>query len=53
MLGVNPALKEDPQLVNTDPYGQGWLVRLQPADSGHLESLLDPEAYSALLAVAP
>ena len=49
VLDVNPALPSEPELVNTDPYGSGWLVRLKPADLGALASLLDAAAYTALL----
>ena len=36
VIAVNPALTAEPELVNTDPYGAGWLVRLQPADAASL-----------------
>lgn len=49
VVSVNPALTAEPELVNTDPYGAGWLVRLQPADSVSLGELLDAAGYSALL----
>ncbi|MEO8445168.1 MAG: glycine cleavage system protein GcvH [Gammaproteobacteria bacterium] len=49
VLGVNPALTAEPELVNSDPYGAGWLVRLRPAASGPLPGLLDAPAYTALL----
>ena len=52
VLDVNPALPSEPELVNTDPYGAGWLVRLQPADTGALAGLLDAPAYTALLDAA-
>ncbi|MBN8280662.1 MAG: glycine cleavage system protein GcvH [Gammaproteobacteria bacterium] len=45
---VNPALGSQPELVNTDPYGAGWLVRLKPAAPP--ADLLDAAAYTALLA---
>jgi glycine cleavage system H protein len=48
-VAVNAALAAEPELVNTDPYGAGWLVRLQPADTVSLTALLDPAAYVALL----
>ena len=46
----NPALAGQPELVNTDPYGEGWLVRLRPADAAALAALLDCAAYTQLLA---
>jgi glycine cleavage system H protein len=49
VVAVNAALAAEPELVNTDPYGAGWLVRLQPADTVSLTALLDPAAYVALL----
>lgn len=49
VLAVNAALAAEPELVNTDPYGAGWLVRLQPADAASSTALLDPAAYLALL----
>lgn len=49
---ANPALATQPGLVNTDAYGDGWLVRLQLADVARLKDLLDAAAYRALLAAA-
>ena len=46
----NPALAGQPELVNTDPYGEGWLVRLRPADAAAPAALLDSAAYTQLLA---
>ena len=46
----NPALAGQPELVNTDPYGEDWLVRLRPADAAALAALLDSAAYTQLLA---
>ena len=42
----NPALASQPELVNTDPYGEGWLLRLRPADAADLAALLDSAAYT-------
>ena len=47
---VNAALAESPELVNTDPYGEGWLFRLTPASPAELDDLLDAEAYARVLA---
>jgi glycine cleavage system H protein len=49
VVEANPALAAQPELVNTDPYGAGWLVRLNLADEGELTGLLDAAAYAALL----
>lgn len=46
---VNTALTDAPELVNTSPYDQGWLVRVQPDQAGDLNGLLDREAYRRLL----
>lgn len=49
VVGVNETLASQPELVNTEPYGAGWLVRLKPAAAGSLQGLLDSAAYTALL----
>ncbi len=48
VLEQNEALEEQPELVNKDPYGEGWLIKMKPADAD-LDSLLDAEAYKALI----
>jgi glycine cleavage system H protein len=45
VLEVNPALEEHPELVNTDPYGEGWIIRVDLTDSADLDSLLTAEQY--------
>lgn len=47
---VNVALDDAPELVNEDPYGEGWLFRLTPSSPMELEELLDAEAYGRVLA---
>ena len=47
---VNIALDDSPELVNADPYGEGWLFRLTPASPVDLEELLDADAYERILA---
>jgi len=42
----NSALEEQPELVNTDPYGDGWLFRMQLSDPSEVDGLLDAEAYA-------
>jgi glycine cleavage system H protein len=49
IVAVNDALAEDPQLINEDPYGEGWLVRVALSDAAERDALLDAEAYSATL----
>ena len=39
-----------PELVNSDPYGEGWMIRVRLADAGELDDLLDADAYDALVA---
>jgi glycine cleavage system H protein len=46
---VNEALVDDPSTVNTDPYGEGWILEVEPSDAKQLDGLLSPEAYSDLL----
>jgi glycine cleavage system H protein len=43
----NEELDERPELVNTDPYGDGWMVTIRPSDRAQLDALLDAEAYQA------
>lgn len=50
VLAVNDALGGQPELVNTDPYGEGWMLRLKVADAGQLDGLLDAAAYERLTA---
>ncbi|GAB3449689.1 glycine cleavage system protein GcvH [Actinophytocola sediminis] len=45
---VNTALDESPELINSDPYGDGWILELTVADTSALDSLLDAQAYQAL-----
>jgi glycine cleavage system H protein len=49
VVAVNGALTDAPELVNRDPYGEGWLVRLRPEDPSELGALLDAEGYRAFL----
>ena len=50
VLEVNGKVVDAPELVNEDPYGEGWLVRIRLSDPSELESLLDADGYHALLA---
>ena len=45
VLEINPKVEENPEIVNTDPYGDGWLIKLKIADSSELEGLMNAEAY--------
>jgi glycine cleavage system H protein len=53
ILEFNPQLDEsdgdDPTLVNRDPYGEGWIVKIELTDPAEVEDLLDAEAYEALI----
>ncbi len=50
VVEVNDALADQPELVNGDPFGDGWIVRVRLADATQLEALLDPAAYEQLVA---
>ncbi len=47
---VNTAIEESPELVNNDPYGDGWLVKVKLSDPGEADGLMDAAAYKKLLA---
>lgn len=50
ILSVNPALANKPELVNTDPYGEGWMVKVEVSDATDVEALMDAEAYQSIVA---
>jgi glycine cleavage system H protein len=50
VTGSNDALTGSPELVNSDPYGEGWMVRIRLTEQGELEDLLEADAYDALIA---
>ena len=49
IIEINPELEDAPELVNSDPYGKGWMVKIEISDPSELDSLLDAEAYKAIL----
>jgi len=49
ILEVNPALEETPDVVNKDPYGTGWMVKIKITNPSEVNDLLSPEKYTALL----
>ena len=49
ITAVNDAAATNPEQINQDPYGEGWMVRVKLSDSGEVESLLDAAAYRQLL----
>ncbi len=48
ILEVNPALADEPELVNNDPYGGGWMIKLEVANPSDLDALLDVDQYKNL-----
>lgn len=49
VLAINEALDAQPELVNNDPYGEGWIIRISVKDAAELDNLLDATAYQAIL----
>ena len=49
VLEINPELEEHPELVNKDPYGDGWLIKIKPTDTTEMDELLDAEAYKQII----
>jgi glycine cleavage system H protein len=47
---VNAALADEPSTINSDPYGAGWIVEVEPSDPAQLDGLMDADAYAELLA---
>ena len=47
IVETNQALEDAPELVNEDPYEQGWMIKFKAADPGEWDQLLSPEAYQA------
>jgi glycine cleavage system H protein len=50
VVAVNQKVVDEPETVNADPYGDGWLIRIRLSDPSEVDSLLDAEAYKQLLA---
>lgn len=49
VLAQNEALEEQPELVNQEPYGEGWIIKIKPTHLSEVENLLDAAAYQALI----
>lgn len=49
VLEQNEALADQPELVNQDPYGEGWLIKIKPTADADYDALLDAEGYKALI----
>ncbi len=45
VIEVNPALEDTPEVINSDPYGEGWIVKIEMTDPSELESLMDAGKY--------
>ncbi len=52
VVAVNDELNDEPGLINEDPYGEGWIVRVRMSDADQLNALMDAEAYRRLLSEA-
>jgi len=49
VIAVNDKVKDSPETVNKDPYGEGWLAKMEIKDQSEINSLLDAEAYKAII----
>jgi glycine cleavage system H protein len=49
VLEINPMLNDKPELVNKDPFGEGWMIKIEVADKGDLDNLLSPADYQAMI----
>jgi glycine cleavage system H protein len=49
IIEFNEILEDEPEKVNTDPYGEGWMIKLKMSDSSQLDTLLDADAYKAII----
>ncbi|GAB3896498.1 glycine cleavage system protein GcvH [Spirosoma agri] len=49
VLELNPAIEKSPELLNTDPYGEGWIIRMKPVDASQNDELLTADAYQELV----
>ena len=49
VLEINGALDAQPELVNNDPYGEGWIIKISVKDAAELDNLMDAKAYQAIL----
>lgn len=50
VVSINAALKDSPELVNSEPYGKGWMIELEPTEKSELDELMAPDAYTAHVA---
>jgi glycine cleavage system H protein len=49
IIAFNGNLESNPELVNSDPYGEGWMIKVKLSDTSQIDGLLDAEAYGALI----
>jgi len=49
IVSANPLLEKQPELVNSDPYGDGWMIKMTIADPASVEQLMSSEAYAAMV----
>ncbi len=49
IIEINPQLEDNPELVNKDPYGDGWLIKIKVSDASQLSELLNSQAYQELI----
>lgn len=49
VISINPLLEKQPELVNTDAYGDGWMIKMEVANTADVEGLLSSDAYGALV----
>lgn len=49
IVEINKKLADEPQIVNSDPYGQGWMIKVQISDLNEVNNLLDSQAYTQLV----
>lgn len=47
ILEINPALNDQPELVNTDPFGEGWMIKMKVSNTADFESLMDVDTYQS------
>ena len=52
VMTINPILAEQPGLISSDPYGAGWIVKMEPGARSDIDALMDAEAYEASLPAA-
>ena len=50
VIEFNTALNNNPELINTDPYGDGWVIKMKPSDLGDISHLMDVEIYKSFIA---